>query len=96
MFHGELHARTRRPIRLFYFIKLFQTQILLLLDFWTVSIIWYSEKNTFRKLDLFPSSGEKMGSVYSVESVGKAGGSVIQFPKRVISRILDDEQSPEI
>jgi hypothetical protein len=32
-----------------------------LLDFWTLSIVRYSKKlenTTFRKLDLFPSSGE--------------------------------------
>jgi hypothetical protein len=27
------------------------------------------ENTTFRKMDLFPSSGEKMGDTYSVESV---------------------------
>jgi hypothetical protein len=37
-----------------------------LLGFWTLSIVWYSKKKkttqkktTFRKLDLFPSSGEE-------------------------------------
>jgi hypothetical protein len=37
--------------------------------FWTLSIVRYSKKlenTTFRKLDLFPSSGER-GGTYSVE-----------------------------
>jgi hypothetical protein len=47
-----------------------------LMGFWTVSIIWDSKKletTTFRKLDLFPSSG-KGGErdTYSVGSLRKS------------------------
>jgi hypothetical protein len=41
--------------------------------FWTLYIAPYSKRTpnntTFQKLDLFPSSGERMGDTYSVGSV---------------------------
>jgi hypothetical protein len=55
-----------------------------LLGFWTFSVAWYSrehnvsetgilEKTTFRKLDLFPSSGEGGGEdTYSVGPLRKS------------------------
>jgi hypothetical protein len=46
-----------------------------LMDFWTLSIIWYSKRTlkntTFQKLDLFPSSSEV---VRDTNSVGPALG----------------------
>jgi hypothetical protein len=45
-----------------------------LLGFWTFSIVRYSRKlenTTFRKLNLFPSSGEKGGYTYSVGPLRK-------------------------
>jgi phosphoribosylaminoimidazole-succinocarboxamide synthase len=49
----------------------------LLLEFWTLSIVWYSERNTtFRKLDLFPSSGENVARTYSAGSVIKRYGAI--------------------
>jgi hypothetical protein len=44
----------------------------LVLELLTSSIIQYSEQNTtFQKLDLFLSSGEKVGNTYTVGSIIK-------------------------
>jgi hypothetical protein len=43
-----------------------------LIGFWTLSIVWYSKKlenTTFRKLDLFPSSGQGEGGWFLVSWV---------------------------
>jgi hypothetical protein len=36
------------------------------LSFWTLSIIYVLKSATFRKLDLSPSSGEKLGDSYFI------------------------------
>jgi hypothetical protein len=58
---------------------------LLLLDLWTLSVVWNSD-NTFRNLDMFLSSGEKLGVVYLLSSVLRiftSGRKQIQFLKRL-------------
>jgi hypothetical protein len=57
------------------------------MDVLTLSIVRYYKKNTkstlFRKLDLFPSSGEGKGDIYSVGSLRKSYLKLSNGPNKV-------------
>jgi hypothetical protein len=46
--------------------------VLYLMGFWILSIVWYSEQNTFGKLDLFLLTGERVNVLHIITILGKS------------------------